>query len=227
MLVYYTHGRYTFGADRPLTRRHLDQLVAGFESPDRATQGILGGRRSITRLQLDSIGPVIIKHFRRGGLLAHLVRRTYCRIGQTRGQREFEEMTRVRQLGVQTPEPVAFAFKGGLFYAAWLVTREIQSVQSMARLSLTEPRRVASALGELARQMAILVDHDILHADFHPGNVLIDDRDQVYIIDLDKAGTYGGGKPKLRSKYRQRWCRAVRKHGLPAMLRDFVADEGQ
>jgi predicted unusual protein kinase regulating ubiquinone biosynthesis (AarF/ABC1/UbiB family) len=79
------------------------------------------------------------------------------------------------------------------------------------------------ALGELARQVAILIDHGILHADFHPGNVLIDDRDRVYIIDLDKTGTYRGAKTALRSKYHRRWCRAVRKHGLPPVLCEFQA----
>lgn len=221
MTIYFSHGAYTFGAERQLTRRHLDQLVEGFQSPDCAAGSTLGGRRSTTRLHLDGIGAVIVKHFLRGGLPAYLSRRIYLRMGKTRGQHEFEQMTRIRQLGVHTPEPVAFAYKGGLFYATWLVTCEIQSVQSMAQLSRTAPQRAASAFGELTRQVAILIDHGILHADLHPGNVLIDDRDVVYIIDLDKAGAYWGGKAALISKYRRRWCRAVHKHGLPPMLCEF------
>jgi 3-deoxy-D-manno-octulosonic acid kinase len=224
-LNYITHGLYTIGTNRQLTLRHLDQLAGGFQSSDRAAVGTLGGRRSITRLHLDTIGPVIIKHFCRGGLLAHLVHRTYFRVGKTRGQGEFEQMVRFRQLGVQTPDPVAFAYKGGLFYTTWLVTQEIQSVQSMAQLSRTAPHRVAQALGELARQVAILIDHGVLHADFHPGNVLIDDQDHVYVIDLDKARTFSGSQAKLRSRYHRRWCRAVRKHGLPAALCEFPADD--
>lgn len=221
MTIYYSQGRYTFGSGRPLSRRQLDQLLEGLEAPDFTAGRTLSGRRSVTRLRLDDVGSVIVKHFLRGGLPAHLNRRTYCRLGKTRGQREFEQMVRVRQLGVQTPEPIAFAFKGRFFYATWLVTREIEPVQSMAQLSLSAPGRAKGALEELSRQVAILIDHRILHPDLHPGNVLVDDRDRVYIIDLDKTGTYRWGKTSLGSKYRRRWRRAIHKHGLAPMLYEF------
>ena len=59
MTIHYTHGRYTIGSGRQLTRQHLDMLVEGFQSPDLADGSTLGGRRSVTRLHLDGIGPVI------------------------------------------------------------------------------------------------------------------------------------------------------------------------
>jgi hypothetical protein len=43
-ITYHLHGRYTIGTERQLTLRHLDQMVAGFQSPDRVAPGTLGGR---------------------------------------------------------------------------------------------------------------------------------------------------------------------------------------
>jgi serine/threonine protein kinase len=218
MTLHFAYNGYHFGAILPLSHHHMGNLVEIFQLPDLAPTSALGGRRPVSKLHLYSIGTVIIKHFRRGGLLSHLIDRTYFGMWKTRGQLEFEQMQRARQLGVQTPEPIAYAYKGRIFYQAWLVTREIPSTQSMAQLSRTEPHRVASAFQSLGRQVSILIDHSILHADFHPGNVLVDIRDQVYLVDFDKTTTYGGSKLLLVSRYRQRWCRAVRKHGLPEML---------
>lgn len=156
--------------------------------------------------------------FRRGGLLARWVKKSYLRIGKTRAQIEFEQLQAVKKIGVQAPQPVAFACKGSLFYRNWLVTLEIPCVQSMAQLSRTTPQLVPAALHSLCRQVDLLINEGILHADFHPGNVLVDDRDNVYLIDFDKAGVCRRSRAWLTEAYRRRWCRAVRKHGLPQTL---------
>jgi len=218
MTITYTHKKFTIVSDYQMNRQQLDHLVQGFQFQVCTAGSALGGRCSVTKLNLEDIGPVVIKHFRRGGLLANFIHRTYLKIGKTRGQHEFEQMKRIQKLGVKTPETAAFAWKGRLFYNAWLVTHEILSVKSMAQVNLLSPSRAASALNELARQVSILINNGILHADFHPGNVLIDDRDRVFLIDLDKAGTYRGGKAALESKYCKRWRRAIQKHRLPSML---------
>jgi 3-deoxy-D-manno-octulosonic acid kinase len=212
------HNGYWFGANDSLSPSCLDQLTACFQSPDVETREQLGGRVSVSRIKLDGIGPVVVKTFRRGGLLARLVERTYLRTGKVRSRIEFEQMEKALKMGVRTPKPVAFAYKGSLFYQAWLITREIPSAQSLAQLSNTAPNQATAALQELDRQVSILIDHKILHADFHPGNVLVDESGRVYLIDFDKASTYAGSRHALASKYRQRWYRAVQKHGLPKIL---------
>ena len=42
--------------------------------------------------------------------------------------------------------------------------------------------------------------------------------EQPYIIDFDKARIFRGSGKRLAEKYRKRWQRAVRKHGLPDSL---------
>jgi len=222
MLTQYPHSDYRFGTNRKLSPFQKNQLVSVFQTPERAADQVLGGRRSVSRIQLEGIGAVVIKHYRRGGALGRLITKSYLKTGKTRCQIEFEFMVKARDLGVHTPEPITYADKGHIFYHAWLVTREIEHCQSMAQLSRTNPNRTAVAMASLTRQVAILIGHRILHADFHPGNVLVDDREQVFLVDFDKSTTSKADKLTLKKRYLRRWNRSVSKHGLPKMLSEVL-----
>lgn len=213
-----THGAFRFGTAYHLHTEHMRRLARLFETSDSSPDNILGGRRCVDSVELAGIGPVIIKHYRRGGLLAHLVKQTYVMRNKTRCQIEFEQMNQVRSLGVQTPEPIAFAYSGSLAYRAWLITREIENQQSLAQLSCADPERAGRAVRILADQVNILIEHKILHADLHPGNILVDAQENVFIIDFDKSDTYHWSRQSLKNKYLRRWQRAVHKHGLPDVL---------
>jgi len=209
---------FHFGANIPLSPSNLLRLAKTIQAPGRAADAALEGRGSVSRVELEGIGAVVVKHYHRGGMLAHLISKTYLKVGKRRSQLEYEQMRIVGRFGVKTPEPIAYVYKGGLFYRAWLVTREVAQALSMAQLSCIAPERVTDAMHTLCRQVDLLVTHRIRHADFHPGNVLVDHSNQVYIIDFDKTGFYKGRKSDLEKIYKRRWCHAVAKHGLPSML---------
>lgn len=219
---FYYRGLH-FGANVPLSSSNLIRLAGTLQAQSGAAGAALEGRVSISRIELEGIGAVVVKHYRRGGIFAHLISKTYLKVGKPRSQSEYEQMRIVATLGIRTPEPIAYAYKGGLFYRAWLVTREIKQALSLAQLSRIAPEKAKNAMPELCRQVDLLVTHQIRHADFHPGNVLVDHCNQVHIIDFDKAGLYRGSQADLRDIYRQRWCRAVRKHGLPPALCELLA----
>jgi len=216
-------GGVRFGAAVRLSGRQLARLVAVFENPDPTRGPALGGRQAVSRIYLDGIGPVVVKHYRRGGLVARVIRQTYVNFGKPRSRHEFEQLERVRQLGVDAPEPVAYAFCGTLVYRAWLISREILGAQSLAQLSRTSIERTHRAMDALTRHVAVLVAHGIRHRDFHPGNVLVDSADRVFLIDFDKADRYRGSRATLAGKYVRRWNRAVEKHGLPPVLTERMA----
>lgn len=219
-----SYNRYRIGTVYHLETNQVHQLVTLFETPDASSDSVLGGRRSIDRIELSGMGTVVVKHYRRGGLLAHLNKKTYLMLKNPRSQLEFEQMQQVRKIGIQTPEPVAYAYTSGLFYRAWLITREIKNQQSLAELSRTDPDRARKAAVSLAGQVNILIANGVYHADFHPGNILVDDQERVYIIDFDKAGVCNWSRERLLKKYRQRWHRAVCKHGLPDLLIHVIQD---
>jgi 3-deoxy-D-manno-octulosonic acid kinase len=134
---------------------------------------------------------------------------------------EFFLLKYLASIGVNAPEPVAFAYQyvlkyvGGFLYHAWMVSREIENAVTLARLSIQEPDRARAAMRDLTRQVRILVENNIHHVDLHPGNVLVDRKDKVFLIDFDKAGTRPTNREQLRKKYIKRWRRAVVKHRLP------------
>ena len=217
-IINQTHGPYRFGSSQNLTDEHLTQLTSVFKTSTQAQNKELEGRVSASTLRLKGIGPVIVKHYRRGGLLGRFVKRTYLRCGNPRCQAEYAQLENARGLGINAPEPIAYAYKGYLFYQAWLITREIINQQSLASLSSLDPERAEAAKKLLLKQILLLQDKHIFHTDLHPGNVLVDDNDRVFIIDFDKAVNYKGTKDQLQMQYYKRWNRAVSKHRLPEIL---------
>jgi 3-deoxy-D-manno-octulosonic acid kinase len=217
-MLHYLHHGYRLGSRRQLTDSQLDRMIELFRTPPLGENRPLGGRLSICRVHLEDVGPVVVKHYRRGGLIGNLITQYYLKVAKTRGQVEFEQMEHVRTMGVRAPEPVAFAHRGLLIYRAWLVTREVPHAQTMVAFSRKATDRIAGVMAKLEQQIGILVDNRVAHADFHPGNILVDSGERVYIIDFDKCVSWRGPREKLARRYRARWCRAVEKHGLPASL---------
>jgi 3-deoxy-D-manno-octulosonic acid kinase len=217
-----THNAYLFGTCTPLTELQMNQLIGFFCQPPARTDSVLDGRSSINHHRIDDLGPVVVKHYKRGGLIGRLIRRKYLKWGKTRSQLEFELLQIVRGLGINAPEPLVYATSGHWFYRAWLVTREIKEALSLARLSLTDETRIQPAMTSVTEQISRLIDNGILHVDLHPGNVVVDQKDRVFLLDFDKGHFYRGKKNKLTDRYINRWQRAVSKHGLPNFLAEML-----
>ena len=222
MVMNRTIDSYRFGFSMNLTESQLQILKTSFQNPERAEVSVLGGRTSVTHAQLDGVESFVIKHYRRGGLLRYCIKRRYFKFGKTRAQREFELLKTVGALGINVPEPIAFAHRGRLFYMAWLVTREIKGAISLARLSLSDEMRALRAMKSVTEQISRLIDHGIWHVDLHPGNVMIDHDDRVFLLDFDRGQIGQRNRPKLRNRYISRWIRSVSKHKLPTMFSDMI-----
>ena len=217
-----TYKAYQFGASRPLTELQMNRLIGFFSQPPPQTESVLGGRSSVSYHQLDDLGSVVVKHYKRGGLLGSLVKDSYLKWGKSRSQLEFELLLKARDLNINVPEPLLFASLGSLIYRAWLVTREIKRPLSVARLSLNDEKRTRRVMDSVVEQISRLIDNGIMHVDLHPGNVVVDHKERVYLLDFDKGKYYQGNKSKLRSRYINRWQRAVSRHKLPKMLNDII-----
>lgn len=217
------YNSYHFGSPSHIADQQLKQLIRLFKLPKNSFNSALNGRTSITVVPLQGIGSVVIKHYRRGGIIRYLIKQHYLKWGKTRCQLEYELLQKVRSLGINAPEPVAFAYRGRLFYQCWLVTREIQDHQTLAQISRSNEEQARMIMKEVVKQVSILINNKILHVDLHPGNVIVDNQNQVYLLDFDKASIFPRGKNSLRSRYLRRWNRAIQKHGLPGMLNEINA----
>lgn len=215
MTVFQKYHTYRFGSAEGLTNAQMDTLIRCFNMAEQPAQGTLNGRTRMVAEELPAVGRVVIKPYYRGGALRHLNRRSYINIGMPRSQAEFIRLQYVRQIGVNAPEPVAFAARGRLFYHAWLVTRELPAARSLAEAGLNPAEETTDAVAQTIKQIRRLIRHNIFHVDLHPGNVLLDAENRVYIIDFDKARISGKPAERLARRYCRRWQRAVVKYGLP------------
>lgn len=207
-----------------MSRNRVRALAAEFEKPPEPPENRLSGRIQTRGVHIDGIGRVVVKHYFRGGILRHVNRRTYLKSGKTRCESEFDTLLQVRTIGVNAPEPVAFAYrtKTRIFYHAWLATREIPGAARLSDVARAAPSRAKAVLPVLEKQINLLRWHGILHVDLHPGNVLVDTADRMYIIDFDRAKTGIQNRARLARHYMNRWQRAVAKHGLPDFLSNLV-----
>ena len=228
-MKYYHLDGYKIGTLHDLSDHQLTEIVdlinkkPGENVFDKRYSGPLGGRRSISRGSVNVFGDVIVKHYRRGGLLRHLVSSYYLSIGKSRPQIEFELLDLVRRAGIHAPEPVAFVTFGGFLYRGWLITKELHFVTTLAQLALDEPEDVHNVMGTLAEEVDLLVKNNIFHVDMHPGNVLVGENGTVSLVDFDKAAAFNGSQKELRKRYLCRWRRAVIKHELPDTLSELMA----
>jgi 3-deoxy-D-manno-octulosonic acid kinase len=222
MMLKRTIDSYHFGFLLNLTDSQLSTLAGRFDHPGPIDVSVLGGRTSATPAQLDGIGSVVIKHYRRGGLMRYFIKHRYLKFGKTRAQREFELLDIVATLGINIPQPIAYAHRGHLFYRAWLITREIHQPLSLAYLSLQDEKKTSMAMASVIEQISLLIQNDILHVDLHPGNAVVDAAGKVYLLDFDKGRVYYGNRQKLKDLYLARWRRAVKKYRLPETLTEIL-----
>jgi len=214
-----TYDSYHFGFLHDLTEQHLKHFTKLFKIHSKPVNSVLGGRSSVVFEEINGLGSIVIKHYRRGGLIRYIIKQSYLKRRKTRGQKEYELLQKARSLGISAPEPIAFAYRGRMFYQGWLVTREIKQNKTLVKLSLSNEKRTLFIMENVIKQVSKLIKNKILHVDLHPGNVIVDNRDRVYILDFDKGRFFHGKNTSLRNRYLSRWNRAVKKHRLPKILR--------
>lgn len=204
----------TFPLESPQIKRILNMI------PDRSSEQTtpLGGRAAIVKMEIEDIGPVVIKPYIRGGLIHLLLNDRFFNMGTCRAKKEFEMLLKVKNIGAPAPEPVIYFQKGRVFYKCWLMTKEISNQGTIANISLTDTSFAASLSSMVWQGVDTLVENGIFHVDFHPGNVILGDDEKLCFLDFDKAFIISMGKDGLLKKDINRWNRAVIKYGLSNKL---------
>jgi len=146
-----------------------------------------GGRGGVAIIDTPA-GECVLRHYRRGGLVARLMGDRYWWKGadHTRSFMEFRLLGHIAALGLPSAPPVACRYRRhGLFYTADLMTRRIAHAQTLAEC-LSSGRLD----GEMAELVGALVARfhraGIWHADLNAHNILVTD-DELYLIDFDRG----------------------------------------
>lgn len=146
-----------------------------------------GGRGSVA-LIATAAGECVLRHYRRGGLVARVLGDHYLWIGadRTRAFAEFRLLASMAGEGLPVPRVVAARYRRrGLFYRADLITVRIPNAMTLA-----ECLAAGKLDGELAELVGALVARfhraGIWHADLNAHNILVTDS-ELYLIDFDRG----------------------------------------
>jgi len=148
---------------------------------------VAGGRGSVSYVEAP-FGSVVIRHYRRGGLVARLLGDFYFWSGEerTRGFAEFRLLSKLRELGLPVPAPIAARYvRSGLGYRGDLVTRRIDNATTFADL-LTAGRFDADIARRVGEEIAAFHAAGAYHADLNAHNILVTP-DRIWIVDFDRG----------------------------------------
>jgi 3-deoxy-D-manno-octulosonic acid kinase len=153
-------------------------------SDDHAVRGGRGGAMFIEA----PFGRSVLRHYRRGGMVARVMGDRYLWTGaeRTRGFAEFRLLAILRKRDLPVPEPVAARYqRNGAHYRADLITRRIEDVSTLAEL-LAQERADAQVATRVGAAVAKFHANGAYHADLNAHNVLVDPN-TVWLIDFDRG----------------------------------------
>jgi len=183
---------------------------------DRAALSTQPGGRGGIAVIATTAGECVLRHYRRGGMVAALMGDRYLWTGadRTRGFAEFRLLQALAKLELPAPQVVAARYQRvGLYYRADLITRRIPETQTLAG-SLAGGRLDP----ELAQEVGALVGRfhrvGVWHADLNAHNILVASS-ALYLIDFDRGRIRSPGQG-WRMANLQRLRRSLFKLGAAA-----------
>ena len=130
----------------------------------------------------------VLRHYRRGGLMAKVSKDAYLWRGEseTRSFAEWYLTYHLYRAGLPVPAPIAARYRrNGLFYTADLITQRLEGSESLAAKLARGPISLTQwiAIGRCIRRFH---DAGVHHADLNAHNILLAD-EQVHLIDFDRC----------------------------------------
>ena len=137
----------------------------------------------------------VLRHYRRGGLAAHLSSDHYAFLGEehTRPFTEWHITYSLHRAGLPVPAPIAARYRraAGVTYTGDLITERLATVGSLAEC-LREGALSILTWISIGRCIRRFHDLGVCHADLNAHNILLSE-DQVYLIDFDRCQLRGAG----------------------------------
>jgi 3-deoxy-D-manno-octulosonic acid kinase len=152
---------------------------------------VSAGRGGAYRVGLPGGLRVVVRLYRRGGLVARLVRETYVGL-RPRPLRELAVTVEARRRGVSAAEVLGARVEGRVAYRGALVTAEVPAAETLleALRRAADPaarRALAAAAG---RAVAALHGAGVFHADLNLTNILVavtPEGPVATFVDFDRA----------------------------------------
>lgn len=207
LLTLATGGHSQSGTSLLLVSPGYEGVTAAWLSPefweDRAKPVTSGGRGGAWFIDREPPG-MVLRHYRRGGMMARFAEKTYLFTGfeQTRSVAEFRLLGRLRSLGLPVPEAVAaIAWKYRLFwYRAAILVKRIPNSVTFPDSDRLGDESLWSQLGQVIRRFH---DNGLNHVDLNCDNILVAG-DQLYLIDFDRCKLVPESENDTDSAWKQR-----------------------
>jgi 3-deoxy-D-manno-octulosonic acid kinase len=132
---------------------------------------------------------LVLRHYRRGGLVARLSADRYLWRGAaaTRSFAEWHLLYVMHRAGLPVPIPVAARYRRqGRSYAADLLTQQIPAVRSLAA-RLREGALPLTCWVAIGRCLRRFHEAGVYHADLNAHNILLGEDETVWVIDFDRG----------------------------------------
>ncbi len=124
--------------------------------------------------------------------------------GRSRVKREFENLQRLREWGLDAPEPIAFGEQRvcGFLTRSFLISRAVESPIALDgiirnRPSAAQRRELIERLADATRRMH---DRNFVHGDYYWRNIILRNGalDRFYLLDAHKGRLFGAGESLAR-----------------------------
>ncbi|MAC46109.1 3-deoxy-D-manno-octulosonic acid kinase [Oceanospirillum beijerinckii] len=141
-----------------------------------------------------TVPELVLRHYRRGGLIARLIKDRYLFTGleNSRPWQEFKLTCTLFEQGLPVPRPIAAHIQQqGLFYQADLITERLPNSQPFANyLSPGKHDKDADLTvvwQNVGHTLACFHRFGLNHSDLNANNILIGTTGQVWVIDFDRC----------------------------------------
>lgn len=170
-----------------------------------------GGRGSAWFVDTDQ-GDMVLRHYRRGGMVARVSERSYVFTGwrNTRSYREFQLLKELYGRGLPVPEPVAACAKRyGVWYQAAILIRRIPGAVPFPEAENLNDEALWAEVGRMIRRFH---DAGLDHVDLNCDNILVAG-DSLSLIDLDRCRlrTAGSGGRWQQDNLQRLWRSVVKR----------------
>jgi len=149
-----------------------------------------GGRQAAWFIEA-SFGQGVLRHYRRGGLVARLSEDKYLWRGAraTRSFSEFHLLNAMAKEGLPVPRAWAACYqRHAITYRAAILVERLLDTQTLAAKVLRHGKNINSDyVNAVANAIRQLHDANVWHADLNADNILLDKQGKAWLIDFDKA----------------------------------------
>lgn len=160
---------------------------------------------------------LVLRHYRRGGLISRLVADRYIWRGeeQTRPFAEWSITYRLHRAGLPVPAPIAARYvRDGRVYRGDIITERLPAVGSLAECLGLGALSIVTWIS-VGRCIRRFHDFGVCHADLNAHNVLLSE-DTVYLIDFDRCQLRRAGLWRDANLVRLRRSLEKVTYGLPS-----------